>query len=122
MAKRRWKARIGLVLLSLALLAVLNPEIRTALLIFDSIGLDLVLLLLSTQLRAITPFFAPGLSSLRAAASTLGAYGDRSILPVLLYMIAPRHAPAPLVLLTFLVAGCGLRLASGSNDAEVGGV
>ena len=110
MTKRRWQAHIGLIFLSLVLVAVLNPELRAALLIVDSIGLDLVVLLVATQLRVWAPFLYPWAAELGRLAGIAGVYAFRSILPTLLYIMSPRLMPAPLVLLMFLCAASELQV------------
>ena len=116
MAKRRWQARFGLVLISLALVLILNPEMRAAMLIVDSIGLDVVVLLVSMQLRVVAPFLSPLTALLATAAATALVYAYRSILPTLLYMLSPRHMPAPLVMLVFFLAASELRLGRRSRQ------
>jgi hypothetical protein len=120
MAKRRWQARIGLVFLSLALVVILNPETRAALLIVDSIGLDVVILLVSMQLRLIAPSLSPMAAIIVSASATAGVYAYRSIAPLLLYVISPRLMPAPLVMLLFLCAATQLRMARRSTKRAYG--
>ena len=120
MPKRRWQVRIGLLFLSLALVTILNPEVRALFLIVDAIGLDLVILLVATQLRAVAPFLSPWLALFGGVTSSAGVYAYRSILPTLLYMIAPRLMPALLVLLLFICAACELHLAGDWKNRAVG--
>lgn len=58
MPKRSWKSYLGAAALALALVIVLNPEVRALLFLVDAIGLEALLLLVVAQCRN----FLPGLS------------------------------------------------------------
>jgi hypothetical protein len=75
--------RVVQVLLVFALLAmIVNPELRVLVLLVDSLGLDLVLLLLALQLRATSSLLLPFTQTLRAlscsAASQVGSLALRA--------------------------------------------
>lgn len=55
MTKRSWKSRLAAAAFLAAMVFVLNPELRALLLVADALGLDVVLLLLATQLRVLWP-------------------------------------------------------------------
>ena len=62
------------VLLVLALLVVIvNPELRVLVLLVDSLGLELILLLLALQLRSISSLFVP-LTQILGARSCSAAF------------------------------------------------
>lgn len=55
MPKRSWKSYLGAVALAVALVIVLNPEVRALLFLADAIGLEALLLLFAAQFRNFLP-------------------------------------------------------------------
>ena len=51
----KWNARIGALAVAVALILVLNPEVRALLLIANTFGLEVIALLVVTQIRAFVP-------------------------------------------------------------------
>ena len=62
-----WKSRLGALAVVLALLIVVQPELRALLFLVDAIGLEVIALLLLTQLRTFWPLLQPA----RACAARL---------------------------------------------------
>jgi hypothetical protein len=58
MNKRNWKSVVGAFSVVALLFLVINPELRALLLLADLLGIEAVLLLLGTQLRANWPVIA----------------------------------------------------------------
>jgi hypothetical protein len=58
-APSSWKSRLGALAVVLALLIVVQPELRALLFLVDAIGLEVIALLLLTQLRTFWPLLQP---------------------------------------------------------------
>lgn len=53
MSKHSWKSNLGTAALLVAIVVVVNPELRALLLVADALGLEVVLLLIATQFRVL---------------------------------------------------------------------
>jgi hypothetical protein len=62
-----WKSKLGTIAVVVALLIVVHPELRALLLFADVVGLEIIVLLVVTQLRALWPV----LRNVREPASAL---------------------------------------------------
>lgn len=67
----RWAAALVAAVVIVALALVVNPELRALLLFADSLGLDLLALLLATQLRHFGYALLPGANATIGAACAL---------------------------------------------------
>ena len=76
MNKRSWKSLAGAFVVVALLILVINPELRAFLLLVDLIGIETVLLLFATQLRANWPLIA---GNSRAAATLFGRIKNRML-------------------------------------------
>lgn len=86
MTKRSWKSRLAAAGFFVVILCVLNPELRALLLFADALGLDVVLLLVATQLRVFWPTFriaADPIVRFLCMSSSLFARTAMRVLPVL---------------------------------------
>src|SRR4029077_19486310 len=72
--RKRWGAILIGVALLVALVFIVNPELRVLLLFVDGLGLDLVALLLVTQFRYIFHALLPATTATVGALCTLAFY------------------------------------------------
>lgn len=59
MTSKEWKRKIGILAVAVALLCVVNPELRALLLLVDALSLEAFLLLVAFQLKGIWPLVQP---------------------------------------------------------------
>ena len=58
--KRSWKSYVGAGALAVALIFILNPEIRALRMLADAVGLEAILLMVIAQLRNYWPMLRVG--------------------------------------------------------------
>jgi hypothetical protein len=77
--KTGWTARAGWLCVILALLVVANPELRALLLLADAIGLEVLLFLCFTQIRAGLPWVPFALDVLGLGVAPVGRVAGQLI-------------------------------------------
>ena len=55
--RSKWKTRLGVAALFVALVLVVNPELRALLMLVDALGLEVLLVLVAAQWRTHSPVF-----------------------------------------------------------------
>lgn len=81
--KQSWKSYLGAGALAVALLVILNPEIRALLLLADAVGLEALFLMVIAQLRNYWPVMRvvvePVVIALCRLSSSVGAVSIRAL-------------------------------------------
>lgn len=81
MRSKEWKRKIGIVAIAVALLCVVNPELRALILLVDALSLEAFLLLIGFQVKGFWPFVQSAIVKLFAplARSSAGAFRHLSV-------------------------------------------
>jgi hypothetical protein len=96
--KRSWKSYLGAGALAVALLVILNPEIRALLLLADAVGLEALFLMVIAQLRNYWPALRAAVQpiaavmcrlSSRIGISSMGAFQIAMPIRPLPYLLGP---------------------------------
>jgi hypothetical protein len=102
MNSRRWEWRLAAFALLVWLVFVSNPELRVLLILVDSLGLELVLLLLAIQLRVLLPMVRAVAVAVCARSCLIAFLILRIVLRAFAVLMPRRAAPGTSMLLYVL--------------------
>ena len=98
--------RIGAIALAIALILVLNPEIRALLLLANTLGFEVVALLVLTQLRSFAPIVITATQTFAASFCALSLQPTQRAMQVTVGLIWARQVIAQPVHAASIVISC----------------